>query len=206
VEKWLDMKAVLQIDSDEFDRAVTEFEEVTKKPTLACTGHKCENVSSNFDVVEEKVLDAVRAKFDDYTFFLDNYEEEITKKIASAQDSILNIEKQIAMKEKQLRNAKIAYEQGADTLQEYIDRKKELNAEIQELTDKKTALASAEEQEQTLVIKKAVPILRNVFESYWEMTPSERNELLKTVIESIMYLKTEKANNDSIVLDICWLV
>ena len=106
----------------------------------------------------------------------------------------------------QLKNAKIAFEQGADTLQEYIDRKKELNAEMQELIDKKAEISAVKEEEQTLVIKKAVPILKNVLDSYWELTPAERNELLKNIIESIMYLKTEKANNDSIALDVCWLV
>jgi hypothetical protein len=77
---------------------------------------------------------------------------------------------------------------------------------MQELIDKKSEISAVKEEEQTLVIKKAVPILKNVFESYHEMTPSDRNDLLKTVIESIMYLKTEKGNNDSIVLDVCWLV
>lgn len=205
-DKWHDMKAVLQIEDDRFDKAITEFAEVTKEPTITCTGFKCENVSSNFAVVESKVLDLVKAKFESYTYFLDNYEEEITKKVASAKDSIERIDKQIAMKELQLKNAKIAFEQGADTLQEYIDRKKELNAEMQELIDKKSEISAVKEEEQTLVIKKAVPILKNVFESYHEMTPTERNDLLKTVIESIMYMKTEKGNNDSIVLDVCWLV
>lgn len=206
VDKWHDMKTVLQIEDDRFDKAVTEFAEVTKEATIACTGHKCGNISSNLSVVESKVLDLVKAKFDDYTYFLDNYEEEITKKIASAKDTLVQIDKQIAMKERQLKNAKIAFEQGADTLQEYIDRKKELNAEMQELRDKKAEIDSVKEEEKTLVIKKAVPILKNVLESYWELTPAERNELLKNIIESIMYLKTEKANNDSIALDVCWLV
>jgi ribosome-binding protein aMBF1 (putative translation factor) len=205
-EKWLDMKAVLQIEDDRFDKAITEFAEVTKEATIACSGHKCGNVSSNLSVVESKVLDLVKAKFDDYTFFLDNYEEEIIKKAASAKDTIAQIDKQIAMKERQLKNAKIAFEQGADSLQEYIDRKKELNEEMQELLDKKAEIDSAKEEEQTLVIKKAVPILRNVLDSYWELTPAERNELLKNIIESIMYMKTEKGNNDSISLDVCWLV
>lgn len=206
VSKWFELKELLQIEDDRFDKAVTEFEEVTKEPTLVCSGHKCSNISSNLSVVENKVLDLIKAKFDDYTYFLDNYEQEIIKKVASAKDTIVNIDKQIAMKEKQLKNAKIAYEQGADTLQEYIDRKKELNAEIQELLDKKAEIASEKEEEQTLVIKKAVPILKNVFECYWDLTPAERNELLRTIIESIMYMKTKKADNDSIVLDVCWLV
>lgn len=206
VSKWYDLKELLQIEDDRFDKAVTEFEEVTKEPNLVCSGHKCSNISSNLSVVENKVLDLIRAKFDDYTYFLDNYEQEITKKVASAKDSIERIDKQITMKEKQLKNAKIAFEQGADTLQEYIDRKKELNAEMQELLDKKAEIASEKEEEQTLVIKKAVPILKNVFECYWDLTPAERNELLRTIIESIMYMKTKKADNDSIVLDVCWLV
>lgn len=205
-EKWHDLKAVLQIESDEFDSAITEFKEFTKEPTITCTGHKCSNISSNLSVVEEKVLSLVKERFENYSYFLDNYEAEIIKKAESAKDIITSIEKQIAMKELQMKNAKIAFEQGADTLQEYIDRKKELNAEIQELLEKKEKHASEKEQEQTLVIKKAVPILKNVIDSYHELTAAERNELLKNIIESMMYLKTERANNESITLDVCWLV
>lgn len=205
VEKWEQIKSLLQITDGRFDKAVTVFEDVKKPDTLACSGHRCVNVSANLHTVEEKVLDAIMGKIRDYNYFLDNYAEEITKKIATAKTARENLDKKIAMVETQLKRAKVAYEQGADSLEEYIDRKKELNAELDALMKEREENASVTEEEKTVTIKKAVPKLEKVFASYNDLTAAEKNDLLKTVIESIMYLKEEK-NTDNISLDICWLI
>ena len=207
VARWEDIKAVLQIEDNRFDKAVTVFEDKQKPPTLVCSGHKCGNISSNLHIVEEKMVDMVKAKFHDYNYFLDNYAEEIIKKIDNAKTATVNIDKQIAMKEKQLKNAKIAYEQGVDSLDEYIERKAELNGEIQELLEKKQSIVDYDEEEKTVNIKKAVPILQNVFESYYTLEAHERNALLKTIMSSVTYLRESRDNAaDNIELDICWLV
>lgn len=205
VEKWADMKALLQITDNSFDAPVTVFEEVEKAETLSCSGHRCENVSSNLHIVESKLLDKIKSKIENYNYFLDNYAEEITKKVSNAKRNAESIDKKIAMVEKQLKNAKIAYEQEVDTLQEYIERKKELNAELEALKIEKSKSAEVVEEEKTITIKKAVPKLEKVFESYPALSPQEKNELLKTIIESVLYLKETRSTND-ISLDICWLI
>jgi hypothetical protein len=151
------------------------------------------------------VLEKVMQKIENYKDFLDNYAEEYTKRIDNTKIKQKNIDKQIAMIEKQLKNAKIAFEQEAYTLQEFIDRKKELNSDLEKLQEQKSQDAEAIEEEKTITIKKAVPKLENVLASYYELSPAERNDLLKTIIESIMYLKEEQ-KTDNISLDICWLI
>lgn len=205
VEKWEQIKNLLQITDGRFDDAVTVFEDVKKPDTLACSGHRCANVSANLHTVEAKVLDAIMEKIRGYNYFLDNYAVEITKKIATAKTARENLDKKISMVETQLKRAKVAYEQGADTLQEYIDRKKELNAELDGLMKERDENASVTEEERTITIKKAVPKLEKVFASYNDLSAAEKNDLLKTVIESIMYLKEEQ-KTDNILLDICWLI
>ena len=145
----------------------------------------------------------MKKRFEDYTYFVDNYAVEITKKIASAKKTAASIDKDIALKEKQIRNAKIAYEKGIDSIEEYIDRKKELLSEIDALNEKKNKIVNADEEEKTITIKKSVPILKNVFESYNELSSGERNALLRTIIESIEY---NRMGGGEIKLDICWLV
>lgn len=205
VEKWEQLKTLLQITDNKFDKAVTVFEDVKKPDTLSCSGHRCKNVSSNLSTVENKVLEAITDKIENYKDFLDNYAEEYTKRIDTARAKQENIDKQIEMIKTQLKRAKVAYEQGADTLEEYIDRKKELNSDLDKLLEQKSQDTDAIEEEKTITIKKAVPKLEKVFASYSDLSPSEKNDLLKTVIESIMYLKEEK-NTDNISIDICWLI
>lgn len=205
VEKWEEIKTVLQITDTRFDDAVTVFEDVKKPDTLSCSGHRCENVSANLHVVEEQLLCRIRERVTDYKHFLGNYAEEITKQVNTAKKASEGIDKKIAMIERQLKNAKIAYEQEVDTLQEYIERKKELNAELDKLLEEKANTVDEIEKEKTVTIKKAVPKLEQVLADYYELTAAERNALLKTIIESIEYIKREK-NTDEIDLDVCWLI
>jgi hypothetical protein len=205
IEKWYEIKELLKITDDRFDKAVTVFEDVKKPETLSCSGHRCENVSSNLHIVEEMLLKHIWEKVNGYRNFLDNYAEEIIKKADVVKKASANIDKKISMLELQLKNAKIAYEQGADSLQEYIDRKKELNADLDALLEQKANTTIEVEKEKTITIKKSVPKLEKVIADYPELSAPERNALLKNIMESVAYFKEEK-NSDNITLDICWLI
>lgn len=205
IEKWWDLKELLKINDNKFDDAVTVFEDVKKPDMLYCSGHRCENVASKLSIVETKVLERIKSKIDSYNDYLGNYAEEYEKVVKTAKIARENLDKKIAMIETQLKNSRLAFEQGADTLQEYIDRKKELNAELDALLKERENDNSISEEETTITIKKAVPKLETVFESYNDLSPLEKNDILKNIIESIMYLK-EKPKTDEISLDICWLI
>lgn len=208
VEKWDDLKALLQIEDDCFDDPVTVFEDVPKPDTLSCPSQNCGNVSTYLHIVESMIVSRVKERLDGYTYFLDNYAEEIVKKSNAAKKKAENIDKKIAMLERQLKNAKIAFEQEVDTLQEYIERKKELNGELDALLKERANSAELVEEEKTVVIRKAVPILEKVFNDYPLLSPSEKNDLLKTVMEEVTYIKEKKNSTDAddISLDICWLI
>ena len=205
IEKWEDIKRLLKITDNRFDDAITVFEDVKKPETISCSGHRCENVSSHLHIVENQLLTLIRERVADYKHFLGNYAEEITRQVNTAKKASESIDKKIAMIERQLKNAKIAYEQEVDTLQEYIERKKELNSELDKLLEEKANTVDEIEKEKTVTIKKAVPKLEQVLADYYELTAAERNALLKTIIESIEYIKKEK-NTDEIELDVCWLI
>jgi hypothetical protein len=156
--------------------------------------------------LENKILDKVKQRYESFSYYLENYEEEYTKVIKANKKSSASIDKKIELVQKQLKNAKIAYEQEVDTLQEYIERKKELNEELELLIKEKDSIGKDDEEDKIITIKKAIPILKNVFADYDRLNVEEKNELLKTVIESVMYLKKERYNDDSIELDICWKI
>ncbi len=206
VSRWDDIKKILNIKDGKYEDIVLEYEDVVKKESLVCSAHKCTNVSTNFEVVENMILDEIKKRYENFSYYLENYEEEYTKVIKANKKNSENIDKKIALIQKQLKNAKIAYEQEVDSLQEYIERKKELNEELELLIKKKDEIGKDDEEDKIITIKKSIPILKNVFENYYKLSVVERNELLKTIIESVMYLKTERYNDDSIKLDICWII
>ena len=214
VEKWFDLKSLLNIDDDKFDKSVTEYIDHVKYETFICSGHRCGNVSSNLYIVEDAIIEKIKERYSNYKYILDNYEVEYTKRIKSVKQTSKDIDKKIAMIEKQLKNVKIAYEQEAYTLQEFIERKKELNNELDELMQEKEKAKNTQEEDKFIVIKKSIPILENVFENYYTLDAASRNKLLKTIIESVMYVKkknyTNCGNNKEVLknidLDICWYI
>jgi hypothetical protein len=203
---WHEIKKVLNIKTKKFDKAIMEYEEVPKPAALSCTTSFCENISCNLDVVEEMILNEVKKRYEDYNYFLDNYEEEYKKKISSNKKSVAKIEKDIQLKNTQLKNSRIAFEQGVDTLDEYVARKKELLNELEVLENELKVAAQQNEEDKIITIKKSLPILKAVFDRYYTLDPQDRNELLKSVINRVLYVKTETENNESIELDIDWLI
>lgn len=204
--KWYEIKKVLNITTKKFDKAITEYEEVKKPAVLSCSTSFCENIGVNLDVVEDMIINEVKKRYENYNYFLDNYEEEYKKKISSNKKSVTKIEKDIQLKETQLKNSRIAFEQGADTLEEYIARKKELLNELEVLKEDLKIAMQEDEEEKIITIKKSLPILKQVFDKYYNLDPQDRNELLKSVINRVLYVKTKTEDNDSIELDIDWLI
>ena len=196
-KNWFKIKSLLKIETDEFDKPLTEFEEVTKPNTLLCS-ENCGMTSSKLYLVEDKLIDSLKALLNDYHIYLDNYEEEYVKIVKSNSKSLSSIEKEIAKKEQQLKKAKEFVEQEIYTPQEFLERKKELTSAIEKLTIEKNKITNHKEEDKVIKIKKAIPSLEKIIENYYSLDMEERNNSLKFIIEKIVYNKNERhANNAS---------
>ena len=214
-DNWFKLKEVLNIGENKYDKMLFEFIEEDMPDNIYCDTPNCNNIGSRLDIVEEKVLSEIKAKYNEYEYFLENYEVEIIKKINSNKKSVSSIDKKIDMLNKQLKNARILFEQEVDTLEEYIARKKELTKELEELEKEKQQLVDYQEEEKIISIKKSIPLLKNVFDNYHKLNAEQKNELLKSVIQFIVYDKqkqlssspylTRKEMLDSFTIDICWI-
>lgn len=212
--KWFEIKKLLNIDDNRFDDAVTQYEEKEKESTLACSKNNCTNIGSYLYIVEECVLDAIKTKHDEYTKYLSSYEQEFEKVLNKNKKSVQNIDKQIATIQKQLKNVQIAYEQEIYTAEEFITRKKELNEELAELKIKRDSLGLVQEEEKIIRIKKSVPTLKNIVDTYYSCDVAKRNELLKSIIDKVYYSKERSGANcgdnkevlKDFTLEISWLI
>lgn len=196
-KNWFKLKELLKIETDEFDAPLTEFEEITKPTTLHCS-ENCGGVSSSkLYLVENKVIEALRALLDDYRLYLDNYEEEYKRVVKANGKSLKAIEKELEKKQQQLKKAKEFVEQEIYTPQEFLERKKALTADIDKLTRQVDKITNHKEENRVIVIKKAVPSLEKILDNYYSLSTHERNDSLKFVINKIIYHKNEKNTNNS---------
>lgn len=169
--------------------------------TLACTNTKCDNVSSKIDIVERKVIESLK-------IWLKEYESEINNVsiVNSNNSEIIKLKKlQLKKTEDKLKDCENKLEKiydflekGIYTVDVFTQRKNKILNEKQEQTTKITSLTNEVEKLERIEKSKIdlIPKVKNVLEVYNHCSNiKEKNELLKTVIEKVEYLKTEKCYN-----------
>lgn len=199
-DKWEDLKQLLNISTDEFDAAITTFEErITPAhvDTLICSKPRCKCVSSDLELVENKILKTLYLIKKEYDLYINNYEEEVKKEITNNNELIEIIDHEIDKVKIQLERACELVETGAYTQDLFIKRKKVLDEQLESLFNQKLELSKNNNKEKELKIRiKAVPILEDVLTKYSDsLTAEEKNELLSTIIDKIIYTKDKGGRN-----------
>lgn len=191
-EKWFELKELLNITTDEFDEALTTygFDEI-RKPILMCSLSHCETVASDLHLVEKRILELIETRFNEYNYFLDNYEKEVVKEVKNNANQLKRINDQIEKKETQLTNIREFYELGDYTREEFLKRKKEINDELESLHEAKKEINNYKEEDKVLRYKKAIPKLQDCIQNYENFSVKEKNEVLKSIIEKVIYTKKE---------------
>lgn len=165
--------------------------------TLICCNSKCDNISSKFYMVENKVMEALK-------IWLKNYEVDYKKE---QNHSKLNdykiIEQSIKNTKKELQKETIKLNKIYDFLETGIYKKDEFRYRSKAIKDNIKMLENKLEKYNQLLLKNeevqsqesmTFPKLENIIDLYYKLeTAEDKNILLKTIIAKVTYLKTTKA-------------
>ena len=151
-------------------------------PSLICVN--CDNISSRIDLVEEKLLQALNDLLKEYSYTYKPTKSE------SKIDYTAEIKKELANEKNKLDKLYTFLENGTYSSEEFLERSKVVKSKISEL---ESLLKREEKHAMKLNSKQFIPVLKNVLATYENSTIKEKNELLKTVLEKVTYLKTKKA-------------
>ena len=168
-----------------------------KKPTLMCNNSMCDNVSSKLYLVENKIIEALRIWLENYKI---DYDKIINQKqkidIITDKDILKQLEDKLAKEISKQNKIYDCFEDGIYDKTEFIER----------LSISKSNIKQLEEQIKPLKIKNeihknpddnkniTIPKLKNMIDIYGKLqTNEEKNDLLKTILEKVTYIKTEKA-------------
>ena len=167
------------------------------EPTLMCPNKDCDNISSKLCIVEEKIISSLKDWLKDYRIDYDDYVLEAkNKKKSNYEESISNLKKELEVQNKKLANVYDFFEEGTYTREMFSERCKIISSTITNIE------ANIKEFEKQIEIeekkdegKKAlIPKVENVLDIYYSLqTTEEKNNLLKTIVKRVEYLKTEKA-------------
>lgn len=151
-------------------------------------GNKCPNSSGK----AQYIIDAIDEQ-------LKEYEEQIKKEIESCEDQstdliqlqIKTIMDKLNKKDIALKRARIAYDEGVDTLDEYRFAKERILKEVDELENQLSVENLKLQKAQSITNHEKLHYIEEFRRSRWEdeLDDKELNDLYKTIISSIIWTK-----------------
>ena len=172
------------------------YNKKNKPATLMCANARCDNISSKLYIVEEKIIQALKIWLKNYKL---DYKELISKNKSiigiSSKDELQKLDTRLSKEKSKLNKIYDYLEDGTYDKKEFTERITLVKSNIKELEDKIKPLQQKVEQEEKTKKENnlVIPKIENVLDIYDKMESNEeKNELLKTIIEKVTYLKTEK--------------
>ncbi len=165
---------------------------------LACTNTKCDNVSSKIEIVEKKILESLKTWLKDYQEeinSIDLLQSNINDIIIMKKASMEKITKDLNECNTKLEKIYDFLEKGIYSVDIFEERKNKKLKEQKQLSSQYIECEKElEEIERTEKAKKdLIPKAKNVLEEYEKCTDmKQRNDLLKSIILKVEYLKKQK--------------
>lgn len=160
-------------------------------PTLICKTIGCKCVSSDLELVENRVIDLLKKELSNYKFYIENYETEYKSTAKNLEKQIKKIDKELNSLKEDLQNALIKYNRSKISEDEYIFLRNYTLEEENRLNRQKQALNDKIQIEELESKRKAVPILENCINEYYNLSIENRHKLLSAIIDKIIYEKSE---------------
>ena len=169
----------------------------TKEPTIYCGNPKCNNISSKLCYVEEKIIEGLRNWLKDYKFEIkEHIAMNRQNKIKSIEQTILSLEAELKKENDKLLSIFNYLEDETYTKEMFKLRSGIVSQNIAKISETIEEYKKKLNQEKIVNNEKEllVPKVENLLDIYETLsTAEEKNDLLKTVLSQVTYLKTEKA-------------
>lgn len=162
---------------------------------------KCkENVGSNIDYVEDKLLQSLKSLLEDYKMkLLNNDNSDVEMLLRINEDSILNYRTELDKLKTQLNKTYDLLEQEIYTKDIFIERSNLLKQQIKDIDNN---ISKLEAEKKHIIATKnnkeiLVPKIEKVIDSYYETNDIKmKNKLLKDILEKVEYTKITPKDKD----------
>lgn len=164
--------------------------------TLMCADTACDNISCALHYVERRVLEALQEWLADYKLQWETGGEEnpAVAMVAMKEKALRRLDTEYTTLTKQLDNTHDLLEQGVYTTEQFLERSRKLSERIKKNEEDRFALGAdiASDKSREAGRKQIIPKVERLLEVYYELpTPKAKNDMLKEVLEKVVYLKTK---------------
>ena len=177
----------------------------TQQPHLKCYNQLCQNKSTRFAYVEDRVIRQLEIWLHDYKLRWDKYKPERKEEsiLDIKQTALKNLQRELKELEKQKERLHDFLERGIYDEETYLERSQNLAERIENthkaIKDTKTEIDTEKRREKAQ--KDIIPTVERVLDVY-KLTddPAEKNRLLKTVLSYATYRKEKTQRGDDFTL------
>lgn len=173
---------------------ISNRQTIPREPLIFCVSRSaCPTISHRYDEIERMVLDTLRLWLSAYTSDGSPFPQQ--DETAPLRASLQLLDKRLSDLDARMSRAFELVETGVYTPALYLERKNALDAERTSLLRQQDEMqAELERLEHAAANRRAfAPRLQHVLDAYTQAANArEQNRLLKTVIEKIVYTKTER--------------
>ena len=167
------------------------------KELLACTNPTCHNISSSLNIIEQKLFKAISSLLCTYENEFEHIELQLSNHdnlIKIKQQELANIKIELEQTQTQLETIQILLEKGVYDLETYSNRSKKICDTINTLKAKyvNINLSLSEQVNKTSSKRNLVPKLEPFLSNYTQLDIKSKNDLLKTILVRVDYLKETK--------------
>ena len=160
-------------------------------PTLICRTIGCKCISSDLNLVEDRVIELLRKELSDYKYYIANYEKEHKTNTKTFEKKIKKLETELKSLKEDLQNALIKYNRNKISEDEYIFLRNYTLEEESRLKEQINALNDKIQNEELEHKRQAIPILENCIKEYYNLSIEDRHKLLNAIIDKIIYEKSQ---------------
>ena len=171
------------------------------RDVLICVNRNCNNKSAVFEVVEDRVLNWLKEYYVNLEIEIKNNK---SKDTTIQQNTVDSISKEISGLKTQLNKAYEFLEKEIYTVDVFVQRKDDLNSQINELEHKKNTLENEIKSidKYNKLKRDMLPKVKHIIDIYKKLDDaSEKNRLLKEIIEKIEYKREQTKKRTTKVLD-----
>lgn len=159
---------------------------------LHCQTLGCDNVSSSLELVESRIIEALREWLENYTLNFEAQEQKNSVSIEALEQAITATESRMESLEKQRGKLYDLLESGVYDTNTFIERSKALAERLSETSSaaKRLTAELEEERRKELNRETLIPKARYLLEVYYDLpTAADKNAMLKEVIDKVVYTK-----------------
>ena len=172
----------------------------THRDTLICADTSCKNIGSDLELVESRIIEGLEDWLSDYRLDWKEQSAEKATMTEVKEKALQKLKIELETLRKQLDNTYDLLEQGVYTAEIFTERMQSLSERIKQNEEDQKKLAASIDTEKACVTAKRRPIpgVYKLTEVY-ELLPTARskNDMLKEVLEKVVYFKTEKGTRNS---------